>query len=109
MTTVRLVVHHDLLHYPCPEADDNLLVYSYDSGEIDTIPWPLDGCVYSEDKLRDMLASALFDEREVNSSFPQDVVIELPDGTVFPFDPLVVLQYHLKEDERKRNARRLTA
>lgn len=95
--TFRLVVKHDALAFPHggnnfdvkpTKYDDidtpSLLVRLYDAGDCATIPFPL-----RDERDAKNLAHALFDERECNPFFPADAIIELPDGSVFDFDPLV--------------------
>lgn len=98
--TIRLTVKHRVLHFPrggvnydanpvkfdCPDTP-SILIRRYDSGDCDTIAWPMPKRKLPE--LRKLLARALYDERESNSFFPSDAVIELPDGTVFDFDSIL--------------------
>lgn len=92
MTTIRLIALADMLYFPKggnfgdePDAP-SLLVFLYPAGDADTVPWPMVSEFASQEQLRNRLARALFDERETNPYFPDDAVIELPDGTVFDFD-----------------------
>lgn len=98
--TIRLVVKNNALYFPCggtnydanPVKFDcpdtaSLLIRRYDTGDCDTIPFPLPKRKMPE--IRKRLARALYDERECNSFFPSDAVIELPDGTVFDFEAIL--------------------
>ena len=99
---IRLTVQHRVLHFPrggtnydanpvkfdCPDTPA-LLVRYYDSGDCDTIAWPLPRAKAKRESALRNLAYALFDQRECNDLFPRAAVIELPDGTVFDFDDLV--------------------
>lgn len=84
---IRLVAIDGALHLPGDEPA--LLMRSYPAGDVDTCPWPMESPHASHDELRTRLAIALYDERECNGLFPDDAVIELPDGTVFDFDSIV--------------------
>ena len=70
---------NESLHYTVDRDTPSLLLLTYDAGDCDTVPWPLPPTLHSR------LARALFDERECNDFFPSGAVIELPDGTPFPF------------------------
>lgn len=103
MTTIRLVVKNNALYFPCggtnydvdPVKFDcpdtpSILIRRYDTGDYDTIRWPIKKRQKIERaELLKRLARALYDERECNSFFPSDAVIELPDGTVFDFDSIL--------------------
>lgn len=98
MKTIRLMAIDGMLFFPMGGADlsaesmesmfdredkPSLLMHDYAAGDVDMIPWP-----WKQDyTLR--LARALFDERECNKFFTNDVSIELPDGTPFDFDQYV--------------------
>jgi len=91
---VRLVVKYGHLYFPTGDWQDpaqpSLLIRIYPAGDCDTCPWPMvNHGSYSVEKQRMILACALFDERESNGTFPNHATIELPDGEVFDFDPLV--------------------
>jgi len=67
-------------------ALESTLIYHYPAGDCDTCPWPMvDSDYATREKLIERLKGALFDERECNSFFPLDAIIELPDGTEFDF------------------------
>lgn len=96
--TIRLTVNHGVLYFPHGGADfsksfdavesiPSMLIRRYDTGDCDTIPFPLPKRKMPE--IRKRLARALYDERECNSFFPSDAIIELPDGTVFDFDSIL--------------------
>jgi len=72
------------VEYDCPD-EPHLLVYRYPAGDVDLIPWPLQCEFSTHEQLVERLKGALFDERECNSFFPSDAIIELPDGTEFDF------------------------
>jgi hypothetical protein len=59
---------------------------------MDTCPWPMSSDYATFAQLRQRLAMALYDERETNSTWPVDevLVIELPDGTQFDFDAVLM-------------------
>jgi hypothetical protein len=96
MTVVRLLVKNNALYFPfggidhdsedyrCSPDLPSPLARLYDAGNYDTIPWPMPK--RSRAKHLKNLAYALFDERECNSLFPRDAVIELPDGSAFDID-----------------------
>lgn len=90
-TNIRLVVEFNALCFPAPaDQDSSLLIRRYPAGDCDSIPWPMVSDFATLEELRTRLAIALYDERESNDNFPEDAIIELPDGTVFDFDALVV-------------------
>ena len=92
-TTVRLTAINGRLYFPhgggaAPTNDfkglkgsPRLLIRSYAAGDFDTCPWPFT----KPEEHAGRLQIALFDERECNPFFPSGAVIELPDGTPFPF------------------------
>ena len=86
MPTIQLQAEHDMLLFPT-ESGTRLLAYRHEGDDISTIPWPLTCPGTADEELRRQLSEALFDEREVSEHFPEDVVILLPDGEVFAFDP----------------------
>lgn len=89
---IRLIVRDGRLYFPTGDRYDSgpsMLIRVYPAGDCDTCPWPLASAFSTEDELRVRLACALFDERESNATFPNRATIELPDGEVFDFDPLV--------------------
>ena len=67
-------------------VNGDVLLYFYPAGDCDSIPWPLISEFRLEIKLREQLASALFDAREMGiiPLFAQSVL--LPDGTRFCID-----------------------
>lgn len=97
---IRLIVKNNVLYFPrggtnydvepvkfdCPDTP-SILIRRYDTGDYDTIRFPLPK--RNRPELLKRLARALYDERECNSFFPSDAVIELPDGTVFDFDSIL--------------------
>lgn len=97
MTVHRLVAKDGTLYFPTgcvyldPEGGDaaSMLMYRYDLGDFDRIPWPLKSPHRDGDTLRRQLACALYDERETNDTFRYGDTVELPDGTPFDFDSLV--------------------
>lgn len=84
----QLLAIEGTLYFPTSEdGGPCLLLRRYDAGDCDTIPWPLRSEYASDAELRKRLASALYDERETNSTFGAacgDVL--LPDGTLFSFE-----------------------
>ena len=102
MNSIRLVDRDGKLYFPsggslpypaslAPSPDaPSILVRVYGAGDCDTIPWPLVSDYRSTASLRYRLAIALYDERETNEFFPADAQIELPDGTPFDFDWILV-------------------
>lgn len=83
-TTIQLVVLSEgLLAFPTGDWEDatqpSMLLCRYDAGDVDVPTWPAPDA--------DMLARALFDERECNAAWPKgEVQILLPDGTPFAFE-----------------------
>ena len=63
------------------ELGQDVLIYHYPAGDIDTIPWPLKCEFRGEGEVRVQLASCLFGERECGSWDGDHVY--LPDGTPF--------------------------
>ena len=61
--------------------NDELLIFHYPAGDIDTIPWPLKCEFRGQTEIKRQLASCLFDERECGG-WDGDHVL-LPDGTKF--------------------------
>jgi hypothetical protein len=94
MTAIRLTVLHRVLHFPrgginydanpvefdCPDTP-SLLVRYYDSGDCDTIAWPIPR--RSRKRHLTNLEFALREEQLTNPFFPANSTIELPDGTAF--------------------------
>lgn len=91
---VRLTVQNRVLYFPrggtnydaSPVKYDDadtpaLLVRYYDTGDCDTIPWPIPADD-RDDHLRN-LAHALYGERKSNPFYSANALIELPDGSVF--------------------------
>lgn len=97
MNTVRLTFEFGALHWPTG-AEPSLLVRRYDAGDMDTCPWPAD---YTDPALAYRLARALYDERETNDTFADNCNVELPDGTTFDFD--LVLMAHESQYADKFN------
>ena len=77
---------HDCFELP------SLLICQHDSGDCDTCPWPMVSEYATAAELRLRLASALYDEREINPHWPNrpDVVILLPDGERFDLDARMI-------------------
>jgi len=104
MNRIRLVDIDGRLFFPTggnpsdfaiADADRNipcLLLRMYPAGDCDTCPWPMKSEFASLEQLRQRLAIALYDERECNETWPRDsdIVIELPDGTVFDMDAVLM-------------------
>jgi hypothetical protein len=93
--TFRLVVMNGVLHFPHGGSDfdvafdrlervPSLLIAQQPKGGHASIPFPLRIAGDAEN-----LIHALQAERECNKFFPDDAIIELPDGTVFDFDVLL--------------------
>jgi hypothetical protein len=70
-------------------AGDALLTCFYPAGDCDTCPWPMVSEYATPEKLRERLARALFDAREVGDIPGDCTVVLLPDGTPFEFDQFV--------------------
>ena len=62
------------------EPLDLLCLVRYESGDYDTIPWPM-----TKPEHRRMLARALYDDREMGT-IPDVPEVTLPDGTTFVID-----------------------
>lgn len=104
MTTFTLIAKNNSLYFPhggddwaaagdvrrdCPDHP-SLLICRYDE-DMDVCPWPMTSEYATAAELRERLASALYDERESNPSWPNkpEVVILLPDGKPFDFDDVL--------------------
>lgn len=61
--------------------NEELLIFRYPAGGIDTVPWPLKCEFRSETEIKHQLASCLYNERECGSWDGDHVY--LPDGTAF--------------------------
>jgi hypothetical protein len=72
----QLIAKDGHLHTPT----GNLLIYRYAAGDVDLINWPL------PDEDRRMLASTLFDEREMGGIPGNANAVLLPDGSLFEHD-----------------------
>ena len=102
MKTFTLVALDGQLYFPtggndalagrwdCPELP-SLLLRRYREGDCDTCPWPMEQYGKTANDLRYRLASALYDEREMNCFWPitEPVTILLPDGQEFDFDTVL--------------------
>jgi|KBSMisStaDraftv2_1062788.scaffolds.fasta_scaffold17399_6 hypothetical protein len=66
---------------PDGDTDPEMLMHVYAAGDCDTCRWPWK----DPEKEKKILACALYDERETNSTWPtfEEVEILLPDGTPF--------------------------
>ena len=95
MDTIKLISIDGKLYFPFggmnfdtlenDKSIPSLLMRRYPAGDIDTIPWPMVSKYKPRDQLIERLQDALFDERETNSFFPVDALIQLPDGELFDF------------------------
>lgn len=77
--------------WDCPDVPSLLLKF-YAAGDCDTIPWPMVPGPYSSstvEGIEQLLACALYDERESNPFFFSDAKIALPDGKIFDFDAIL--------------------
>lgn len=62
-----------------------LLIVYYDSGDVDTLPWPIPkkDNYWNPEKWRKALVSALYDEREMGNIPSKISDVILPDGNDF--------------------------
>jgi hypothetical protein len=111
MKTFQLIAKDDRLYFPhggCdiysngPESYNrpelpSILFKRYEGGDYDNCPWPMVPASYSDNTVEDLrgyLASALYDEREMNPCWPNEpVIILLPDGERFDLDYELDLYY----------------
>lgn len=75
MSVTQLTHNHDQLLL------NDVLVFRYRGGDVDTIPWPLRCEFRDDDEILHQLASCLYEERECGG-WDGDHVL-LPDGTKF--------------------------
>lgn len=68
-------------------AGEDILICSYDAGDVDTVPFPFptDSPYWDKAKWDFAMKRAIYDAREMGL-IPDDPAVELPDGTVYQID-----------------------